>query len=166
MVRSKLLVCVLAGGLATVAVAAPLGAAATGKSPRQVLANSPLGKLLTGHLGRAMILRSELNVSDQQRAQIREVVGSHKPEIAKAAQAVWERRNALHDAVMAERPDEAAIRKAADELGKTIGDAAVLGSKVAAQVKPFLTDQQRQHIKECKHDCEAATAKFFAGAGK
>jgi Spy/CpxP family protein refolding chaperone len=111
-----------------------------------------------------MVLRSELNLTDAQKAKIKDTVAAKKPEIARVAQGVWEKRTALADAVLADRPDEQAIRKAADELGKAIGDAAVLASKVAGEVKPVLGSEQWDMIQKCRRDCRAATAKFFQQA--
>lgn len=165
MLRSKVMACLLVGTLGTVAVAAPLGAVAAKQSLNHGrLAHTPLGRLLSGHLGRLLVLRSEMNVTDEQRQKIKGVVVEHKGEIAKAAKGVWEKRTALRDAVLGGEADEAAIRRAADELGKAIGDAAVLGSKIRGQVAPILTDRQKELIKECRADCQTATEKFFQEA--
>ena len=162
MLRGKILACLLVGTLGTVAVAAPLGAVAVKqRMDRGRLADTPLGRLLSGHLGRLLVLRSEMNVTDEQREKIKDVLVEHKPEIAEAAKGVWEKRSALRDAVLDNEADEAAIRRAADELGKAIGDAAVLGSKIRGQVAPILTDKQKELIKECRSDCQAATQKLF-----
>lgn len=165
MLRSKLLACLVVGTLGTVAVAAPLGVAAKNVEYGR-LANTPLGRLVTGNLGRLLVLRSEMNLTDGQREKIKVVLVEHKPEIASAAKGVWEKRNALRDAVLDEKSDDAAVRKAADELGKAIGDAAVLGRKIRGQVAPILTDPQRKLVKECRADCQQATARFFEDAVK
>lgn len=161
MLHGKLMALALVG-LGVVAAAAPT--AGQHLLHRGELADSPLGKLLTGHLGRLLVLKSEMNLTDEQRSQIREVVRGEKADIAKVAEKVWQKRNVLRDAVLADKPDEAAIRAAADDLGKAIGDAAVLGAKVVDKVKPVLTAEQRAQVKKCHKECEAATAKFFAEA--
>jgi Spy/CpxP family protein refolding chaperone len=164
MLRSKVLACLVAGLVVTVAVAAAPSMGAVGNYDRFPLAQTPLGKFISGQIGRLMVLRSELNVTEEQRTKLREIVLGHKTDIAKAAEGVWEKRVALRDAVLAEKPNEKAIRKAADELGKAVGDAAVLASKVAGEARPVLTDQQRDTIKECRKECQAATEKFFQKA--
>jgi Spy/CpxP family protein refolding chaperone len=164
MVRMKVMACVLAGLVGTAAIAAPpiLRTAAQAEHGRWL--NGPLGQLISGHIGRLMVLHSELNLTDQQKDKIKEVVAAKKPEIAKVAKGVWERRSVLVDAVLADQPDERAIRKAADDLGKAIGDAAVLASNVAREVKPALNSQQRELMQKCRADCRQATAKFFEKA--
>jgi Spy/CpxP family protein refolding chaperone len=166
MMRMKVMACVLAGLAATAAIAAPpiLHTAITAEHGKW--ANCPLGGLISGHIGRLMVLHSELNLTDQQKAKIKETVAAQKPEIAKAAKGVWEKRSALVDAVLADQPDQQAIRKAADDLGKAIGDAAILASKVAGEVKPVLTSEQRGLVQKCRQDCREATAKFFEKATK
>lgn len=163
MIRTKLMVGLLAGMLATAAVGV---SAAEAKGPLARLANSPLGQLVSGQVGRLLVLRSELSLTDQQRDQIRKVLVSHKAEVIEQAKAVWEKRVALRHAVLAENTDEAAIRKAAEDLGRSIGDAAVLAAKVKKELAPVLTAQQRESVKKCVGECEKATAKFLEEAGK
>jgi Spy/CpxP family protein refolding chaperone len=143
MLHTKVMACVLAGLVATTVIAAPPIAGAIAKSEHGRWAGSPLGRLISGHIGRLILLRSELNLTDEQRAKLKDTVAAKKPEIARAAKGVWEKRTALADAVLADQPDEQAIHKAADELGKVIGDAAVLASKVAGEVKPVLDAGQQ-----------------------
>ena len=50
--------------------------------------NSPVGKLISGRIGRAMVLRSELDVTDEQREKIHAILKSHRTEFAKAAQPI------------------------------------------------------------------------------
>lgn len=107
-----------------------------------------LAKLVTGHIGRLLVLRSELNVTTDQKAQIREVVVGYKDRIAPVVKSLKEKRRALRDAVRAETPDEMTIRNAADELGKAIGEAAVLASAVVGQTREFMTDEQRSRIQQ------------------
>lgn len=164
MSRTKVAACVLVGTVAMLLGAQPVVWAAHGEESRW--ADTPLHKLISGHIGRWMVLRSELNVSGEQKAKIKEVVQSQKPEIATAAKAVWEKHVALRSAVLADQPDEQVIRKASDDLGKAIGDAAVLASKVAGQVKPILTTEQREKIKQFRQECETSTAGFFERSAK
>lgn len=160
MLHTRVIACALAGLVGT-AIAAPPIVGAVAKSEHGRWAASPLGRLISGHLGRLLVLRSELNVSDEQKAKIKQTVEAKRPEIARAAKGVWEKRTALVDAVLADQPDERAIRKAADELGKAIGDAAVLAAKVTGEVKPVLTSEQRDLVRKCRQDCREATARFF-----
>ncbi len=163
MLQGKIFACLLAGTLGTVAVGAPLGAAA-GRNMDGRWAHTPLGRLVSGHVGRLLVLRSEMNLSEEQRARIKEVLVGHKPEITKAAKGVWEKRTSLREAVLDETADEAAIRKAADDLSKAIGDAAVLAARIRGQVAPVLNEEQKKLVKQCRMDCQQATEEFFEKA--
>ena len=155
---------VLAGLLGVAAIAGPPIVRTANTAEHGKWADMALGRLISGHIGRLMVLRSELDLTDQQKAKLKETIGPRKPEIAKAAKGVWEKRTALVDAVLAEQPNEEAIRHAADDLGKAIGDAAVLASKVVADVRPVLASEQREKVQKCRQECQAATAKFFQKA--
>ena len=56
------------------------------------------------------------------------------------------------DAVTAEAASEQAIRNAAAELGKTVGDAAVVLAKVHQQVDAVWTERQRELLREHRED--------------
>jgi Spy/CpxP family protein refolding chaperone len=131
---------VLAGGLAggsIIARAAEAPAAiAMGGTP------GPLRLFLSGQLGRLLTLRSELNLTADQREQIRQIIQSRRVEIANALRPIVEKRRALRDAVMADTTDEQAIRAAAGNLATSIGDAAVLAAKVRSEVAKVLTPEQ------------------------
>jgi len=155
---------VLAGLVLGATVGGPVIAGAAGGLGSGKFAQSPLGKLVAGNLGRWLTLRSEVNLSDQQRDQLRSVVMTHKAELAGAAKKIGETRTALREAVLADGADQVAIRKAADDMGKAIGDMAVVASKVAAQAKPLLTEEQRKKIKETQAQCAASVSRFLAEA--
>lgn len=161
MLRTRILGWVLVAWFAIAAGAGSQRLLAAGEPVGLGPPDSPVGKLISGQIGRLMTLRSDLNVTADQKARIRDIVTAQKPEIAKAAKAVWEKRIALRRAVLADSPDEQAIRTASGELTRAIGDAAVLASKVAGAVKPVLTDEQREMLRKCLDECEQSTARFF-----
>jgi Spy/CpxP family protein refolding chaperone len=162
MLRNLVMVGLVVAGLGTIGVAStPNAGPGAGRWPG---VNTPLGRMITGNLGRLMVLRSELNLSDEQRSQVRDVLVRHRSEIASTVQAVRAKRLVLRDAVLAESADEAAIRAAAAELGEQIGDAAVKASKLKAQVAPILTDEQRTLIVEFLADRDEAVDRFLEQA--
>ncbi len=163
MLRRKVILSVLGCLAATTALAAPAVVQAA-KGEEGGWSQSAFVKLITGHASHFKILCADLNVTDEQKAKIKEIVAPYKPEIAKAAKGVLEKRTALHDAVLAKDANEQVIRNAAEDLGKSIGDAAVLASKVVAQIKPTLTDEQREKIKKFRVTSQEATNEFFADA--
>lgn len=146
---------VLAGGAAL----AGKGEAAAG----QRLMDTRLGKLVMGRAGRAATLRSELNLTDTQRDAIKGVIQSHKKEIAKVAKPVMEKKRALRDAVLAETPDESAIRKASSDLGTSLGDAAIELARVKAEIKAKanLSPEQLKKISQFRADNDLAMDDYF-----
>jgi periplasmic protein CpxP/Spy len=155
MIGACVLATVLAGG------AGVSGLAANGSLGDDVPEARPLRMLVSGQFGRLLTLRSELGITTDQREQIRGIVKSHRQELATALKPVAEKRRALRDATLAENPDDAAIHAAADELGKAIGDAAVVGAKIKAEVHQVLTPEQRNKVSEFRHDTETAVDKFL-----
>jgi len=126
----------------------------------------PLARLMSGQLGRLLTLRSEVNLTTDQKQKIAVIVKSHKAEIAAAAQPIVEKRRALRDAVNAKTPDEKAIRAASEELGKAIGGAAVLGSKIKAEVRAVLTPEQLQKIEEFRKNSDQTVDQFIQDLAK
>jgi Spy/CpxP family protein refolding chaperone len=99
------------------------------------MADTPLGKHVIGTIGRLLVLRSELDVTAEQRERIRATVLEHRPEIAEVAQGMLKKWAALGDTVLAEEIDEKAIRAAAAEFGETLGDAAIARAKMIREVR-------------------------------
>jgi Spy/CpxP family protein refolding chaperone len=99
---------------------------------------------MRGHhgMGHVHALWSQLNLTPDQKTKIEAIKSAHKDRILAAGQDVMTKRHALFDAVTADKPDEAAIRKAADDLGKAIGNASVTASAIVAEVRPILTAEQ------------------------
>ena len=120
-----------------------------------------LRKMISGQIGRFLVLRSELDVTAEQKAEIRGIVGQYKPQIGEVAQDLKRRRRALREAVRAEKSDQGAIRLAADELGKAIGDAAVLASEVIGQSRQVLTEQQRDRVQQFMKTADQSQDSFF-----
>lgn len=129
-------------------------------------ADRPLGRLLMGRMGRLMTLKSDLNLTSDQKEAIASTMSAHKAEIAKALQPVVEKGRALREATSADAPDEAKIRSLADDLGKAIGDAAVVGAKVRHEVKSaaHLTDEQAKRIADFHAENQAAVDRFLSDA--
>ncbi len=86
----------------------------------------------------------ELDLSDAQRSQIREILKSHADEILAQVRAGMDARHALHGAVMAQPTDEASIRQFATQVGAVHADGALLFAKVRSEVWPVLTPEQQQ----------------------
>ena len=121
----------------------------------------PLRNFINGQIGRLMTLRSEMDLTPEQRRQIKTIVQSHRKEIADVAKPLIEKHRALRDATLAPTMDEKAIRAAAEEMGKSIGDAAVLAAKIKAQVRAVLKPDQLQKLEEFRKHADQATDEFI-----
>lgn len=148
-----------------VGVAAVWATGCVGRGPEAFamgrFGNRPVMKEMSEVLGRFLILRSQLNVTDEQRAKIKEIVQGHSDEIVPIAKSIVEKNRALRRAVLAEAPDDQAIRRAADDLGKAIGDAAVLASSVRGQTRKVMTAEQIGKIEEFRAAKDAAVDKLL-----
>lgn len=121
----------------------------------------PIANLIRNGVRRLVALKDDLELTDEQRNEIRETVKAHRDELVPAIKDVMAKRKALRAAVLAESPDESAIRAAAAALGESIGDAAVLASEVATEVKPILTDEQKQMLQDFQADRQLALETFL-----
>jgi protein CpxP len=91
-----------------------------------------------------------LDLTDDQKARIKEILGSHGPEIEAQMKTGGEARRRLHEAVMADPIDEAAIRARAEELGRAHGDGALLFARIRAEIVPILTAEQKQKLEQMR----------------
>jgi len=122
---------------------------------------SPLGRLIMGRRGRAMVLRSELNLTDEQRAKIGAIFKENRQSLAKVAQPVATERHKLRLAVLADAPNDEQIRQAAKALGVALGDAAVEMSVVAREVQDVFTEAQLKKVREFRNKNQQAVDGFF-----
>lgn len=102
-----------------------------------------------------------VDLTDAQRQKIKSILDSHKDQIVQTVQATVERRQALHDATTAANPDEKAIRAAADDLGRALGDEAVLTAKTRQEILPVLSDTQRQQLSQRHIATDRAVEQFL-----
>lgn len=126
----------------------------------------PFRMFMQGQLGRLMTLRSELDVSDDQREAIKKIVIGHRSEIVTVAKPIVDKRRELRDAVLAKDSSESAIRAAANELGKSIGDAAVLAAKVKGEVAKVITPDQMHKIESFRQESDSAVDSFIEKIAK
>ena len=99
--------------------------------------------------GQAILhILGKLDLTDEQKESVKKITEEAKEKNKTAAEAVIEARKALREAV--EKGDEEAVRKAATELGKALGDQAVLKVQTMASIKKVLTPEQLQKLEELK----------------
>ncbi len=116
----------------------------------------PPGALIRQRLARLRVLKDDLALSDRQRQDIKETLKAHRRELVPLIRAVADRRDDVREAVLAENPDEQAIRSAAESLGQAIGDLAVKASEVAGEIRPLITAEQLDTLREFRPDRRAA----------
>jgi Spy/CpxP family protein refolding chaperone len=128
--------------------------------------NGLLSRLIVGQIGRLLTLRSELNLTADQRQQIRDIVQSHRPEIAAVVKPLVEKRRALRTATNSSPVDETAIRAASADLAQSIGDAAMLAAKIKLEVRKVMTPQQAQQIDAFRQQSDAEVDDFVQELSK
>lgn len=125
------------------------------------LDKSPVKRLIVGHIGRLLVLKSQLNITEDQKKKIGEIIKSHTDEIVPVAKAALEKRRNLREAVLKEPVDEKAIRAAAQDLTKSIADASILAAKVIAEARPVLTKRQWDVLHEAGDGFHKATVDWL-----
>jgi len=107
-----------------------------------------LRQLVSDRLEKLAELREELDLTEAQREQSREVVAKWRGDIAPAVDAVVEKKRALKAEVLVESPDESAIRQAAAEVGEELGNAALLASGFVCEARTLLSPEQLEHLRD------------------
>jgi Spy/CpxP family protein refolding chaperone len=111
-------------------VACSLGAMAAPRIASRGGEGGLLRNFFRDRMGSLIKLSQDVDLTQEQREKIHQIVMEHRSEIAGVAQPIVEKRRVLRDAVLADKPSDEAIRSAANDLGKAIGEAAVLAARV------------------------------------
>jgi len=156
-------------GVGVLGAVALIGLAATwalAQPEQQTWGERPLARLVRANLGRGLALREELNLSDDQRTQLKGIVMAHRQQFKPLAAEILMHKRALRQAVMAEQPDEAAIRSESAALGAAIGDMSVALAGIAAQARTVLTPEQMGLIEDSAAERDAAVDRWLAQLGE
>jgi len=97
----------------------------------------------------------ELDLTDDQKAQIKTITDSHQAEFKAAGEKIGAAREGLRKLLMADAIDETAIRAKSVEVANAEADASILGAKVRAQTLQVLTSEQLAKLKEMQAKREA-----------
>lgn len=152
---------VMAGSLALVGLGAANAPQAGEEGPfMRPHPHGPLARLISGKVGRLMVLRSELGVTDEQRTQFIKLAKEHRGDVGPKLAAAHKTMRGLRDAVLADDASEAQIRKAADAHGQAVAEAAIALSKVAKEGKQVLSETQRGQVRKFVADNDAAHDKL------
>lgn len=158
----KLLVPMLAA-LAAVTLATPAQAvdATPGKSAADVRSggsDGPLRHALRGALRRWLAFREETPLTEPQRAQIREIVKPHRDEIRTQIAAMRDAHNQLHKATT----KDGDVKAAAEKVGEAARTGALLRARLAREIRPVLTPEQRQRLDSGIEEFQAELGKLSA----
>jgi periplasmic protein CpxP/Spy len=113
-----------------------------------------------GGFGGPMALLRQLDLTEDQRAQVRQVMESHHDELRAIGERVMAAHRAQNDAVTAPQFDEQVVRTRAAELAALEADAAVLRAKVHSDVFAVLTPEQQAKAAELKAQRESRAQQF------
>jgi protein CpxP len=101
-------------------------------------------------LGMLRMLGPQLNLTDAQKEQVKNIAESHREEWKALADRERSAREALHLAIAADTIDEALIRSKSAELGVVQTDIAVASARTRAEVWQLLTPEQRTKARQAE----------------
>lgn len=107
------------------------------------------GKLFGSSFQIAMIAR-HLDMTDEQKAQLREVLDAARPEADRLADEMVNNRHSMKAFRESDSYSEEDIRAIADEKGRLIADMMVLHARVHTQIKSILTPEQLERFEKMR----------------
>lgn len=119
-----------------------------------------------GRGGDRMRLGERLGLTEEQRGKIKTVLESHKTELQPLMENMMTERKALRELIHADKVDESAIRAQVAKIAAVEADLAVARAKMAKEIEPLLTAEQKQRAKELKAEAEKHGADFRARIAK
>jgi len=144
----------LAAGLAVVLLAgaatmlAQDGPQRRGPGPRMGGPGGPMGGgPMRGGFGPGF---GALDLTDDQKAQLKSIADSHQDEFRQAGQKVGAAREAMRTLIEGDTLDESAIRAKSAEVAAAEAEMAILNAKVRQQSLQVLTSEQQAKLKELR----------------
>lgn len=107
------------------------------------------GKLFGSSFQIAYIAR-HLDMTEEQKAQLRAALDAARPEADRLADAMITNRHAMKAFRESETYSEEEIRAIADEQGRLVADMMVLHARVHTQIKSILTPEQLQRFEKMR----------------
>jgi Spy/CpxP family protein refolding chaperone len=92
----------------------------------------------------------ELELSEDQRGQLRKIRESHESEFRQVGEKLRTAREGLRELIEADAIDESAIRAKSTEVAAAEADFAILNAKVRAEAMQILTSEQQQKLKDLR----------------
>jgi Spy/CpxP family protein refolding chaperone len=109
--------------------------------------------------GPGLMLR-QLNLTDQQKQQVKGIFEQHKPELQQVRERIHTAIQAQRTAAEANPPDDAAIRAKATDVASAEADLAVALAHIRSEVFAILTPEQQQKAQELKQQHEQQRAEM------
>lgn len=114
-------------------------------------------------------IADKLNLTAEQRTQIRAVLIGEKDALVPLASAVHDARKNLRSAIRASDASEASVRAAAAKVAAAEADLAVERMKLYGKIAPILTEAQRQQLSDLQQRAddfvENAISRLGVGLG-
>ena len=107
----------------------------------------PGGQMRGGPMGLGPAFH-ELDLTDDQKAQLKTIAESHRDEFRAAGLKVGVAREAMRALIEADQIDEGAIRAKSAEVAAAEADVAILNARVRQQSMQILTSEQQAKLKE------------------
>ena len=118
--------------------------------PRDLMGAQGRGRRgLAGRGAGELAMLRRLDLSDEQREAVKEIVESYREQLADAREAKAEAQKALHEAVTGGAGEDA-IRSSAADIGVAIGNEAVLRAAMLEDIKAELTEEQLAELEQIK----------------
>jgi protein CpxP len=92
----------------------------------------------------------QLNLTQEQRDKINQIMNEGKPVRQDKMKALWENRKALRDQAMAETYDAQRVRELADQQAKLRAELTVMRTETFHNIYSVLTPEQKQKLVEMK----------------
>jgi periplasmic protein CpxP/Spy len=108
-----------------------------------------------GGFGGPMAILRQLDLTDEQRAQVRQVMESHRDELRAIGEKLGAAHRAQNDAATAAPFDEQVVRAKAADVAAVAADAAVLHARVHSEVFAVLTPEQQAKAAELRAQRQA-----------
>ena len=110
-------------------------------------------------------IAQRLNLTDDQKAQVKTVLRSEKDTLKPLLQQLHSSRQNLRAAIRASDANETTVRAAAAKVAAAEADLAVERMKIYGKIAPILTDEQRRQISEFEQRADDFADRAIAGAG-
>jgi protein CpxP len=92
----------------------------------------------------------QLDLTDDQKAQLKSIADSHRDEFREAGQKLGAAREAMRALIEADQIDESAIRAKSTEVAAAEAEVAILNARVRQQSMQVLTSEQQAKLKELR----------------